>query len=53
MTAVEIGVVGGGTMGSGIAQLAAQAGLETVVVDASEDALTNARERIKRACAGR
>lgn len=48
MTAVEIGVVGGGTMGSGIAQLAAQAGLETVVVDASEDALTNARERIEK-----
>ena len=36
----NVGVVGAGTMGSGIAQIAAQAGCDVVLVDASSDALT-------------
>ena len=38
-----IGVVGAGAMGSGIAQLAAQAGHTVVLVDQSESALSEAR----------
>ena len=33
----KLGVVGGGQMGQGIAQIAAQAGLEVVLVDATAD----------------
>ena len=36
----NVGVVGAGTMGSGIAQIVAQAGCDVVLVDASSDALT-------------
>ena len=35
----QVGIVGAGTMGSGIAQIAAQAGCQVVLVDASDDAL--------------
>ena len=37
----QIGVVGAGTMGSGIAQIAAQAGCSVVLVDAAQEALTH------------
>jgi 3-hydroxybutyryl-CoA dehydrogenase len=40
MTIETIGVVGAGTMGSGIAQIAATAGLKVVLIDVSEAALT-------------
>jgi 3-hydroxybutyryl-CoA dehydrogenase len=40
MTIETIGVVGAGTMGSGIAQIAATAGLKVVLIDVTEAALT-------------
>lgn len=40
-------VVGAGQMGSGIAQVAAQAGIAVTLVDASSAALDKARERIR------
>lgn len=47
MSITTIGVIGAGTMGSGIAQVAAQAGLQVVLTDISEAALAGAMERIK------
>lgn len=41
-----IAVVGAGTMGNGIAHVAAQAGYDTTLVDVSEDALQKARKLI-------
>ncbi len=41
-----VGVVGAGTMGSGIAHVAAQGGLEVVVVEAQESQLERARKYI-------
>src|SRR5918999_2067071 len=41
-----IGVVGAGTMGHGIAQVAAQSGYEVVLVDAVPEALARGREQI-------
>ena len=38
-----VGVVGAGTMGSGIAQIAAQAGCHVVLVDASQEALDRSK----------
>jgi 3-hydroxybutyryl-CoA dehydrogenase len=46
MTATRIGVVGAGTMGAGIAQLAALAGYETVLEDPDPEALEIAAIRI-------
>jgi 3-hydroxybutyryl-CoA dehydrogenase len=40
-------VVGSGLMGSGIAQVSAQAGYEVTVVDTSDQALEGARARIE------
>jgi len=42
-----VGIIGSGTMGSGIAQVASLAGLEVVLHDVSNDALKLAMERIK------
>jgi 3-hydroxybutyryl-CoA dehydrogenase len=42
-----IGVVGAGTMGSGIAQLAAQSGARTLLFDPVEDAATAGAERAR------
>ncbi|WP_281180644.1 3-hydroxyacyl-CoA dehydrogenase family protein [Alicyclobacillus kakegawensis] len=42
-----LGVVGGGTMGSGIAQLAASKGLDVVLWDITEELATNALQRIR------
>ena len=39
---IEIGVLGAGTMGSGIAQVAAQAGHVVHLVDVNESAVQNA-----------
>ena len=44
----QVGIVGAGTMGSGIAQIAAQAGCEVVLVDASEDALTRSQNNLNK-----
>ena len=42
----KVGVVGAGTMGSGIAQIAAQAGCVVTLVDSSEDALNRSQEKL-------
>jgi len=46
-----IGVVGGGLMGSGIAEVAARAGVDTVILEPSTDLLDRARARIERSTA--
>lgn len=43
----RVGVVGGGLMGSGIAEVCARSGLDTVVVEADAPAVQRARERIE------
>src|SRR5262245_4733712 len=43
-----VGVVGGGLMGSGIAQTAAQAGIPTIVRELSEDLCERSRRSIVR-----
>ena len=43
---MQIGVVGSGSMGSGIAQVAAQSGHEVVVYDLSEEALVKAETKL-------
>lgn len=47
MTIERIGVVGGGLMGSGIAEVNARAGLSVVVVEVSDEAAKAAHERIE------
>ena len=42
----RIAVIGAGTMGHGIAQVAAMAGYETRLTDANTDALTGAWDRV-------
>jgi 3-hydroxybutyryl-CoA dehydrogenase len=44
----KIGVIGAGTMGSGIAQIASQSGFEVVLVDASEELAVRGLEKIRR-----
>lgn len=44
---MKIGVIGAGTMGSGIAQVAAQNGHKTVVYDTNKDVLKAALEQLK------
>jgi 3-hydroxybutyryl-CoA dehydrogenase len=46
MTISTIGVIGAGQMGSGIAQVAAQAGLDVVLLDANHDLAERAKARI-------
>jgi 3-hydroxybutyryl-CoA dehydrogenase len=48
MTIKTVGVVGAGTMGSGIAQVFAQAGLSVCLVDVAESMLDRARSTIER-----
>ena len=45
---VDIAVVGAGTMGAGIAESAALAGMSAVLLDVKEDALARGRETIER-----
>jgi 3-hydroxybutyryl-CoA dehydrogenase len=52
VTIQKIAVIGAGTMGHGIAQVAAMAGFETKLTDASRDALTGALRRIETNLAG-
>ena len=47
MSIERVGVVGGGTMGSGIAEVCARAGLEVLVVEADDAAAESARARIE------
>ncbi|VVE33677.1 3-hydroxybutyryl-CoA dehydrogenase [Pandoraea cepalis] len=42
-----IGIIGAGTMGNGIAQTAATAGLNVIVIDVAESALTNGLARLE------
>jgi 3-hydroxybutyryl-CoA dehydrogenase len=43
----KIGVIGAGTMGAGIAQIAAQAGFETLLYDVSQEFIDRGLERIR------
>ncbi len=43
----KVGVIGGGTMGSGIAEVCARVGLDTVVVEVDDDAVEAARKTIE------
>ena len=45
---MKLGVVGGGTMGNGIAHVFAQFGHETVLVDVSDAAIVRARKTIEK-----
>jgi 3-hydroxybutyryl-CoA dehydrogenase len=45
--AAKIGVLGAGTMGAGIAQVAAQAGFETLLYDISQEFIDKGRGRIR------
>ncbi len=47
MTFERVGVIGGGLMGSGIAEVCARAGLETVIVEANAGAVDAARKRVE------
>lgn len=50
MSAIEqVAVIGGGTMGSGIAQVVVTSGLHATLVDVSEEALARAQARIGKA----
>ena len=46
MSVRTIGVVGAGTMGAGIAQVAAGTGFQVILIDVNETALSKAMERI-------
>lgn len=47
----RVGVLGAGTMGAGIAQLCARAGIETLLCDANPDALATGLGRIEKSLA--
>lgn len=47
----QVAVAGGGTMGAGIAQIAASSGHRTVILEASADAAAAARQRVESALA--
>ena len=44
----RIGVVGGGTMGSGIAEVCARVGLDTLIIEVDDDAVNSARKKIEK-----
>ncbi|MEQ8719034.1 MAG: 3-hydroxybutyryl-CoA dehydrogenase [Acidimicrobiales bacterium] len=46
MTISRVAIIGGGTMGSGIAEVCARSGLDTIVVEVQPDYAEYARERI-------
>ena len=48
MTIERVGIVGGGLMGSGIAELCARSGCDVVVREVDKDTVEAARERIER-----
>lgn len=47
MSKIKIGVLGAGTMGLGIAQVASQAGHKVVLVDVSAAAIENAKQKLR------
>ena len=47
-----LSIIGAGAMGTGIAQVAAQAGLRACLVDVSEEALNRSREALERSLQG-
>ncbi len=47
MTFKHVGVIGGGLMGSGIAEVSIRAGLETVVIETNAEAARNAQARLE------
>src|SRR5215475_3213709 len=52
MTIKTVGVLGCGLMGSGIAQVSAQAGFPTVVVEANDELLQRGLENLRRTLDG-
>lgn len=48
MSKIKIGVMGAGTMGAGIAQVAAQSGHKVVLVDVNEKAIDNAKNSLEK-----
>ena len=44
----RVGVVGGGTMGSGIAEVCARAGLDTLIIEVDDDAVNSARKKVEK-----
>ena len=44
----RVGIIGGGTMGSGIAEVCARAGLQTIVVDVDDAAIARASDKIQK-----
>lgn len=51
MDIMKVGVVGGGQMGGGIAEVCAKAGVDTVVVEVSQDRAAAARDAIEQSMA--
>ena len=49
MTVQRVGIVGAGTMGTGIAQVCVQAGLEVILVDVAQERLDQALARVRQA----
>ncbi|BBM83035.1 3-hydroxyacyl-CoA dehydrogenase NAD-binding domain-containing protein [Candidatus Uabimicrobium amorphum] len=45
---IQIGVLGSGTMGNGIAQIAATQGHDVIIVDNNEEALVNASKKLQK-----
>lgn len=45
---IEVGIIGAGTMGSGIAQVAAQSGHKVILFDTSEEALEKAMGKLEK-----
>ncbi|RYM35183.1 3-hydroxybutyryl-CoA dehydrogenase [Brumimicrobium glaciale] len=45
---MKVGVLGAGTMGAGIAQVAAQSGHRVVLVDVNKDAIESAKEKLRK-----
>lgn len=46
MSKIKVGVLGAGTMGAGIAQVAAQSGHKVVLVDVNQEAINTAKEKL-------
>lgn len=48
MSKIKVGVLGAGTMGAGIAQVAAQSGHKVVLVDVNENVIESAKEKLRK-----